>query len=322
MERRKPTYNLKELPSLVEQGGLSRRITDRARADAESLGFVEEQDIVDVVLHLAESDFDVSLESETKLGLWQDVYWPVVNGRRLYVELQCMQRKDGNAAVIISFHNNTARRSVGVRGKNFMRSTDECHVCGGEARLIREPVELRVGRRRITVPAERWRCQECGEVYYSGGQLEAAQRDAASVVRSRCNALDPAAIKEIRDDLGLSQPTFEALIGAGPKTVIRWERGTVVPNATANLLLLAVRDVSGMASYLAKLHNVELPCKDDWALDINEVVAPQDAAIPAAVRRRSAVPVIPADELLDSTANEIQQSITNVISIGKGENAA
>ena len=117
MDRNKPTYDLAELQALVKAGGLCRRITERARTDAEQLGY-DEADIVDVVLSLSCSDFDVSLESIVRPGLWQDVYWPTIGKRRLYVKLQRIARKDGSAAVIISFHKNTAKRRAGHRGGN------------------------------------------------------------------------------------------------------------------------------------------------------------------------------------------------------------
>ena len=59
-------------------------------------------------------------------------------------------------------------------------------------------------------------------------------------------------VRELRQALGLSQAKFEKLIGAGPKTVVRWERGSVFQNRTADTLMRVVRDFPEVAAYLMK----------------------------------------------------------------------
>jgi HTH-type transcriptional regulator/antitoxin MqsA len=61
-------------------------------------------------------------------------------------------------------------------------------------------------------------------------------------VRREEGLLMPDEIREIRQRYGLSQADLERLIGAGPKTVVRWERGTTFQNRTADTLLRVLRD--------------------------------------------------------------------------------
>jgi hypothetical protein len=49
--------------------------------------------------------------------------------------------------------------------------------------------------------------------------------------------LSPAQITAIRETLGLSQADLEKALGIGPKTVVRWEKGTVRQSRAADRLL-------------------------------------------------------------------------------------
>ncbi|HEX2203438.1 MAG TPA: type II toxin-antitoxin system MqsA family antitoxin [Longimicrobium sp.] len=119
---------------------------------------------------------------------------------------------------------------------------EPCPLCDGEARLVREPRAVPVGARTVTVDAELLRCGACGETYFAPGQMREAQRAAADVVRGEEGLLTPSEILEIRKRYGLSQTDLERLLGTGPKTVTRWERGSVPQNATADTLLRVLRD--------------------------------------------------------------------------------
>ena len=59
-------------------------------------------------------------------------------------------------------------------------------------------------------------------------------------------------VRELRQTLGLPQAKFEKLIGAGPKTVARWENGSVFQNRTADTPMRVVRDFPEVAAYLTK----------------------------------------------------------------------
>jgi len=81
------------------------------------------------------------------------------------------------------------------------------------------------------------RCTRCGEVYLdldAGDQLE---RTAVALLREAHGLLTPAQIRDLRKSLCLSQAGLEKLLGTGPKTVVRWEKGTVFQSATADKLM-------------------------------------------------------------------------------------
>ena len=80
--------------------------------------------------------------------------------------------------------------------------------------------------------------------------MDLAMKRASDVVHSTELLLTPDEIKAIRHQFGLTQTEFERLLGAGPKTVVRWERGTVIQNGATDALLRVLRDVPEALAYL------------------------------------------------------------------------
>ena len=140
-----------------------------------------------------------------------------------------------------------------------MTAVQECHICGGLAELVSDPVDIHIGQRVVRVPAERMRCSKCGGEFYLPGQMKAAQRTAADQLREADGLLSPGEILRIRETLGLSQAQFERLLRVGPKTVVRWERGTVSQNSATDTLLRLIRDIPDVAPGLARQRGMELP---------------------------------------------------------------
>lgn len=130
-------------------------------------------------------------------------------------------------------------------------NSEQCAVCGGTARLIRERDEIRIGSRSATVLAEGFRCDNCGEVYYTPDQMDAAMRSASDAIRSQEDLLAGSKIRAIRQKFSLTQAQLEQLLNTGPKTVVRWERGTVFQNRTTDSLLRCLDTVPGVFEYLA-----------------------------------------------------------------------
>jgi len=133
---------------------------------------------------------------------------------------------------------------------------ETCHDCGGISVLIREPRNVFSGDRSVEVEAEFMRCTSCGEVYFRPGQMQAMQQAAVDILRREEGLLAPGDIEAIRAQYGLSQAAFEQLIHAGPKTVTRWERGSVAPNGTADTLLRILRDRPDVVDQLARERGV------------------------------------------------------------------
>jgi HTH-type transcriptional regulator/antitoxin MqsA len=89
--------------------------------------------------------------------------------------------------------------------------------------------------------------------------MDATLRRAATVLREDEGLLSAKKIKALRERLGLSQSAFEQLLGVGPKTVVRWEKGTVFQNNATDSLLRVVDRFPEVVRFLADLHAVALP---------------------------------------------------------------
>lgn len=138
-----------------------------------------------------------------------------------------------------------------------VKTSTNCPLCGNDAERVRGPREISVGRRQVTVDDDYVRCSSCDEDFYMAGQLEELQRRASDQIREAEGLLTPGEIVALRKDLGLSQTALEELLGVGPKTVIRWEKGTVFQSRAADRLLRLVKGLNGAVAFLTTLSNVE-----------------------------------------------------------------
>jgi HTH-type transcriptional regulator/antitoxin MqsA len=133
-----------------------------------------------------------------------------------------------------------------------------CPECGGSLERARVVREVQVGHRSIPVEVEVSRCSSCGEILLAAGQMRDMQRRAAEIARQEDGLLSPDEIRDLRERDHLSQEAFERLIKAGPKTVTRWERGTVCQNGTADTLMRLLRDDPAIAARLAAERGVDI----------------------------------------------------------------
>jgi len=104
------------------------------------------------------------------------------------------------------------------------------------------PFELR-GETLMVPDVEHSTCERCGEVVVDLDGVARLQHEAVRQYKEARGLLTPDEIKVIRRSLGLWQTAFEHLLGIGPKTVVRWERGTVLQSATADRLMRLVREL-------------------------------------------------------------------------------
>jgi HTH-type transcriptional regulator/antitoxin MqsA len=132
-----------------------------------------------------------------------------------------------------------------------MEATEMCGICGGTATLVEEPHTMSMAGRPVTYEDRFYRCSQCGEAYYNGTMATESFRRAAAVIRAEDGLLGPDEIVAIRAKYGLSQAALEQLIGAGEKTVVRWEKGTVAQNKTADTLLRVLADHPDVVAQLA-----------------------------------------------------------------------
>lgn len=135
---------------------------------------------------------------------------------------------------------------------------DRCPICEGPTEAISEHREVRVGNRSACVLDQYFRCPACDEAFYAPGQMDATMRRASDAIRAREGLLRSEEIRDIREGLGLTQRTFEQLLGVGAKTVVRWEKGSVFQNKATDALLRVVGRFPEVAGFLADLNAVEL----------------------------------------------------------------
>ena len=136
----------------------------------------------------------------------------------------------------------------------------ECAACGRRAAsLVREETEVSIGQRSAVVEDEHLRCRNCGSEYSTPDQMDQTQRRAVAAIRAAEGLLSPEEIVRIRKKHGLTQAEFEALLRTGPKTVVRWERGTVFQSAAADTLLRLLDHHPNLARTLAKIAHLPAP---------------------------------------------------------------
>ena len=105
--------------------------------------------------------------------------------------------------------------------------------------------------RAYTVPdAEVLRCDSCGEVFFAPGQSDSLQRAASDLARRAMGLVTGAEIAEFRGVLGLTQAEFEAALGVPPKTVARWEIGSVLQSRAADRFLRVLMAHPGLVTEL------------------------------------------------------------------------
>jgi motility quorum-sensing regulator/GCU-specific mRNA interferase toxin len=104
MEKRIPTYDLKTIQKMMHEES-QRRITETARDGAVPLGYMTDEEMIDVVDALNRGCFYKSMTCIGNTKLWQDVYKMTDGQNRLYVKVQLAP--DGSKAVLVEFKEDT-----------------------------------------------------------------------------------------------------------------------------------------------------------------------------------------------------------------------
>ena len=115
----------------------------------------------------------------------------------------------------------------------------QCPVCRlGTVEYARVPYEVHFrGQTELVNDAEVMRCAVCEEILFAPGQSDALQRRAADAFRPRVGLLTGRQIVDFRGTLGLTQARLETAMGVPPKTVARWEIGSVIQSCAADRFL-------------------------------------------------------------------------------------
>ena len=137
-----------------------------------------------------------------------------------------------------------------------------CAVCDSEkAKRIRRKFDARYNQMPVVIEnAEMYRCESCGEEFFTPEQSRELSRRIKNQVREEWGLLSPERIVEIRRSLGLSQSELEELFGLGEKVVTRWENGRVIQGRTADVALRLLEMEPGLLPKLRKqLHAARQP---------------------------------------------------------------
>jgi HTH-type transcriptional regulator / antitoxin MqsA len=141
--------------------------------------------------------------------------------------------------------------SLAEKGDVAVAYPERCGDCGGVMSVSSDPIpfELR-GETLVVHDIEHSTCVKCGEMVLSLQNVGRLQRDAVRQFKEAKGLLTAEEIKAVRLSLGLSQAAFEQLLGTGPKTVIRWEKGAVLQSATADRLMRLIREMPEVVEVL------------------------------------------------------------------------
>lgn len=117
--------------------------------------------------------------------------------------------------------------------------TFSCPFCdGGTVAKTQAPYRVEFRGKEYLVPdADVMACDHCGEVLFAPGQSDAFQRRAADIAREDMGLVTGAQIAAFRKRNGLTQAALERALGAPPKSVARWEIGSVLQSRTVDTFL-------------------------------------------------------------------------------------
>ena len=141
-------------------------------------------------------------------------------------------------------------------------SAAKCVLCGGQVEeTAAQLVEEFRGHETVVRGVTRHRCLECGEEFYSLGAASTIAAEQRRQARELEGLLQPEEIRAIRTSLGMSQAKFEQYLGVGPKTVVRWENGTVFQSKAVDRLIRLVGAVPQAAAYLREMGTPQKPAR-------------------------------------------------------------
>ncbi len=120
-------------------------------------------------------------------------------------------------------------------------NVEPCPMCGVEGRveLVERERSVEVRGESFRVREQTYECGACREAFQTPG-LVGALSQAYAQYRQRHNLLSPEKIREWRNELGLKQSEFAALLGWSTATVSRYENGALQDDAHDRALRAAM----------------------------------------------------------------------------------
>lgn len=124
-----------------------------------------------------------------------------------------------------------------------VRSCPDCDRTAMKRKLEIQEFEFGTGEDQVilsaTVPV--WICSHCSYAY-TDGDAEELRHEA---VCHHLGVMSPSEIVEMRTRLGFSQKALAEITKLGEASIKRWESGSVIQNASANMLLKLFKDQVG-----------------------------------------------------------------------------
>jgi HTH-type transcriptional regulator/antitoxin MqsA len=120
-------------------------------------------------------------------------------------------------------------------------SKQECEICGEHAAIHEiRPAEYTYKGQSFTIEQPAIWCNVCGEAVISGEDNMGTAVDMQTEKAKIDGILPPLSIKQVREDLGLTQKEAGNIFGGGVNAFSRYERGINPPSQALSLLLLSL----------------------------------------------------------------------------------
>lgn len=125
-----------------------------------------------------------------------------------------------------------------------MSQEHKCPSCGSTAlEFSKEDYTLEYkGSTLVVEELEYYQCNECEESFYTRPSERKMDKAFSDLKRQVENLLTSDELKELRGTLGLTQEQLSILLGMAPKTLARYENGSVIQSRATDLLLRLIRD--------------------------------------------------------------------------------
>lgn len=143
-----------------------------------------------------------------------------------------------------------------MKGKTPRRAgvvlpVDACPECATKMNPGRGPLSFPVnGEEMKGLRVSHLRCPSCGEGMFTAAEAKELRERAFAKYRKKHGLLTAEDIRDIREQLGMSQRDLARRLHLGEVTVSRWESNRVIQTAALDLLLRLMRDVPEVRKYI------------------------------------------------------------------------
>lgn len=131
-----------------------------------------------------------------------------------------------------------------------------CSMCDGNTRIKQRSYSCEIKNEKIDTFVNEYVCDSCGFVFTDFEMENDNINRGYEIYKKNHNLLSSGEIKEIRNSRGLTQKEYANILGAGEKTIARYENGAIQDKAMDNLIRLSDDDKN--FSFLVKRANIKI----------------------------------------------------------------